>query len=329
MSKVLLIDSDSAASSTLSQFLTANGYKVTAVGDGRSALVHLKQQRADIILMAAELPQANGYALCNRLKKDQTAANIPLVIFSASANAEATFAKHQALPTHADLYLKKPIKLEILLAQMRDLLTADHDNPNMAKTQRLNAPSASTTRAEGNTTIYKIPDEILQRAKEPESTRLASIPHPQTFEDECTVSANKNSPLMENEISKAQLITLKKELNEAESQLAEKDEQYSVAVERLEKLAEKAKALMAERDDLKNRLNELNNTLKRERALAESSKAEFQAAIDTNKEQIRSYQEEVTGLESRLELERQREAKAQQALQLAMQIIQDAGLMEE
>jgi len=63
--------------------------------------------------LAAELPGANGFAVCNKLKKDERTRDIPLILLS-SEESEETFAQHRQLRTRAEAYLHKPFAFEQL-----------------------------------------------------------------------------------------------------------------------------------------------------------------------------------------------------------------------
>lgn len=405
MNNVLLIENDVDAASTLSQFLTANNYKVTAVDDGTVALRHLKQNEVNLILMAAEINQGKGYAICNKLKKDPTCANIPLVIFSSSANAESTFSKHRALPTKADLYMKKPMKLDTLLAQMQALLTSGKaltitSGPANRPVARHEVTiTATTSSISAPTSVYKIPDEILNRAQATTITPAPKLDNSEATQivntqflakmfsdDEQTVSAvhpakaasdssaiNEENQRLKIRIARLEqdLSSLKEKHEQDSAQISSQAEQYNLLKEKQAQLATKCKAIIAERDELKanleanqtsstndsatistlkqqlaqlkansanellerqnleNRIEDLSAMLKRERGLSQTSQGEFQAQLAASQKQVETLNEEIYGLENRLELERQKSEKAQQALQLAMQIIHESNLLDE
>ncbi len=203
MNKVLLIESNAQDAASISEYLSAHKYDVTTVDDGGVALQHLSHTPVDIIIMAAELPRSNGYSICNRLRKDATGQVVPLIIISANPAAESTFAQHQKLRTHADLYMKKPLNMEVLVREMRDLIRDNKEPP--APSRPASPPQrrlVSSTFSDIDelvgraTAIHKIPDIMLekttvQRPERTEKTQLAQRPNiARLLDEERTVTAS-------------------------------------------------------------------------------------------------------------------------------------------
>ncbi len=119
--KILLIESDSAFAQELSSSIEARGLETRITGDGKEGLELAKVDRPDLIVLCVELPKMSGYAVCNKLKKDDQLKAIPLVITSAEATAE-TFEAHKKLKARAEDYLIKPFAPELLLQKMGSLI---------------------------------------------------------------------------------------------------------------------------------------------------------------------------------------------------------------
>ena len=67
----------------LSEMLRANGYKVRPVTEGAAALRAAKSQPPDLILLDINMPEMNGYEVCQRLKADDLLKGIPVIFISA------------------------------------------------------------------------------------------------------------------------------------------------------------------------------------------------------------------------------------------------------
>src|SRR4029079_8520168 len=74
----------------------------------------------DLVLLCVE-PKNVGYAICNKLKKNNAWKNTPIVLMSAEATEES-FAQHKKLKTHADEYLIKPFAMDALLGKVDQLI---------------------------------------------------------------------------------------------------------------------------------------------------------------------------------------------------------------
>ncbi|MEZ4404885.1 MAG: response regulator [Polyangiales bacterium] len=119
--KVLIFEFDQPFAAALGSAFERRGAEVTVVEDGQAGLEVLNTARPDLIVLAIELPRMNGFAVCNRIKKNPDTKDIPLVIVSSDSPQE-TFEQHSKLRTRAEHYEHKPIDAESLAAQAWALL---------------------------------------------------------------------------------------------------------------------------------------------------------------------------------------------------------------
>lgn len=119
--KVLVFEHDAGFATELRRELSRLGCNVTLVDDGNAGLQQAAADRPDLILLSIELPRMNGFSVCNKLKKDPSLKDVPLVIMS-SESSEETFEQHKKLRTRAEDYVHKPIAFGELLQHMRALL---------------------------------------------------------------------------------------------------------------------------------------------------------------------------------------------------------------
>ncbi len=106
--KVLVFEADPAFASELENGLNALGCQPTMVDDANVGLQAAASDKPDLILLSIELPRMNGFSVCNKLKRDSSLKNVPLIIMS-SDSTEETFDQHRRLRTHAEDYVHKPI----------------------------------------------------------------------------------------------------------------------------------------------------------------------------------------------------------------------------
>ncbi|HEY3644036.1 MAG TPA: response regulator, partial [Gammaproteobacteria bacterium] len=64
---ILLVDDDAEIRALLSEYLTREGFSVTAVPDGRSMDEALEDERFDLAVLDLMLPGEDGVSLCKRL----------------------------------------------------------------------------------------------------------------------------------------------------------------------------------------------------------------------------------------------------------------------
>ncbi len=128
MSKsVLVIDGDRSFATRMSTALQQRGIEARICGDGPQALDEARARRPDLILLCVELPTMSGYAVCNKLKRDEQLRSIPVLLTSAEATAD-TFEQHRKLRTRADDYLLKPFDAATLLQRMARVIDLPPDS---------------------------------------------------------------------------------------------------------------------------------------------------------------------------------------------------------
>jgi two-component system chemotaxis sensor kinase CheA len=87
---VLLVDDSPFFRNMLAPVLQAAGYDVTAVGSGAAALAHLGEGRpVDIVITDIEMPDMNGFALTEALRRHPRGAELPVIGLSSAVSAEA------------------------------------------------------------------------------------------------------------------------------------------------------------------------------------------------------------------------------------------------
>ena len=87
--------------------------------DGTNAIECALELIPDVIICDLNLPDKNGFEICELLKKDLRTSHIPVIILTASDDPES-FSK--ALGSGADLFLSKPFSIKSLSQSIKSLL---------------------------------------------------------------------------------------------------------------------------------------------------------------------------------------------------------------
>ncbi|WP_194766000.1 substrate-binding domain-containing protein [Tamlana sp. I1] len=87
--------------------------------DGHGAIEKAFELIPDIIICDVNLPDKNGFEICNILKKDLRTSHIPSIILTAYDSKESYV---QGLDSGADLFLTKPFSFTILYRSIKNLL---------------------------------------------------------------------------------------------------------------------------------------------------------------------------------------------------------------
>ena len=114
---VLLVDDDAPIRRMLERTLSAEGYDVSAVGDGGAALASVERSVPDVIVLDVAMPGVDGLAVTRRLR----AKGLPVPILLLTAR-DALRERVAGLDAGADDYLVKPFEVEELTARVRALL---------------------------------------------------------------------------------------------------------------------------------------------------------------------------------------------------------------
>jgi CheY-like chemotaxis protein len=124
--QILMIDSDLRFAEETKSGFGSFGATVEIAADGPSGLERALSNRPDLIFLTIELTGMNGFLVCKKIKKAPELTEVPLVILSSDASDE-TFDQHKKLKTHAEGYLHKPITVEKLVDQARQLIDLETD----------------------------------------------------------------------------------------------------------------------------------------------------------------------------------------------------------
>ena len=117
---LLVVEDDTSIRETVKEALTAEGFEVSACGDGNEALAILTGPEADSIdalVLDLMLPGMGGLDLCHKLR--QLNHTTPILVISAR---DSETDRVLGLEVGADDYLVKPFGLRELVARCRALL---------------------------------------------------------------------------------------------------------------------------------------------------------------------------------------------------------------
>jgi two-component system alkaline phosphatase synthesis response regulator PhoP len=113
---ILLVDDDPEIVKTVRHYLQQEGYAVLVAYNGLDALVIVRDQAPDCIVLDVLLPDLVGWDIIQRIRADPRTAKIPIIMLTARvADAE----KVLGLELGADDYVTKPFNPRELLARIR------------------------------------------------------------------------------------------------------------------------------------------------------------------------------------------------------------------
>lgn len=112
---ILVVDDNEMNRDMLSRRLKRQGYEVIVAEDGEQALVKIKEQSFDLVLLDIMMPNISGYDVLERLKADTATAHIPIIMISAVDDLDSVV---RCIELGAEDYLFKPFNPVLLKARV-------------------------------------------------------------------------------------------------------------------------------------------------------------------------------------------------------------------
>ena len=114
--KILVVDDDVNICELLRLYLEKEGYTVSIVNDGESAVKSFGEIQPDLMLLDIMLPRLDGWQVCREIR---ARANTPIIMLSAKGEV---FDKVLGLELGADDYIMKPFDSKELVARVKAVL---------------------------------------------------------------------------------------------------------------------------------------------------------------------------------------------------------------
>ena len=108
----VFVDADPRSRTEVARLLAEEGYEATVAADGEEASRLVSSWHPDLVITDLEMPRLDGQGLLRRVRQLQP--GTPVIVLSAHSEAGAA--------AEPDGFFPKPIKVESLLAKIRDLV---------------------------------------------------------------------------------------------------------------------------------------------------------------------------------------------------------------
>ena len=116
MTRILMVEDEESLSDPLAYLLGKEGFEVTVVADGLSAVSEFERAGADLVLLDLMLPEQSGTEVCKQIREQST---VPIIMLTAK---DAEIDKVLGLELGADDYVTKPYSARELVARIRAVL---------------------------------------------------------------------------------------------------------------------------------------------------------------------------------------------------------------
>ncbi len=128
MERILIVEDETRIADFIRRGLTAEGFQVTVVADGETALVEAASGRHDLMVLDLGLPLRDGMSVLTELRAGGS--EMPVVILSARDTVADTV---RGLSGGADDYLRKPFAFDELLARVKLRLRSAGASPEASQ----------------------------------------------------------------------------------------------------------------------------------------------------------------------------------------------------
>lgn len=113
---ILVVDDDAANLRMASRILSGEKARVSCLKSGEEALLFLRGNRPDLILLDIHMPGMDGFETMAAIKADDATADIPIIFLTADDDSSA---ETQGLRLGAMDFIKKPFVPDVLLLRVR------------------------------------------------------------------------------------------------------------------------------------------------------------------------------------------------------------------
>ncbi|MCB9634743.1 MAG: response regulator transcription factor [Sandaracinus sp.] len=127
MRHVLIADDEARIREVVRYALEKEGYRVTEVSDGRSAVDVARREAVDLVVLDVMMPGIDGLEVCRRLKAETRAA----VLFLSARSDELD--RVLGLELGGDDYLTKPFSPRELVARVKAVLRRGEDTRDVVR----------------------------------------------------------------------------------------------------------------------------------------------------------------------------------------------------
>lgn len=114
--KILICDDDSIITESLSEYLLAMDYEISAVNDGQEAVDNFKSFNPDLVLLDIMMPNLNGLEVIKIIREES---QIPIIFLTAKISVDE---KILGFELGADDYIIKPFSMRELLLRIQAVL---------------------------------------------------------------------------------------------------------------------------------------------------------------------------------------------------------------
>jgi two-component system alkaline phosphatase synthesis response regulator PhoP len=165
---VLVIDDEEHILELIKYNLEKEGYRVVTCETGEEGFKAMEKEIPDILILDLMLPGMDGLEVCNKIRKEDKMANLPVIMLTAKGEE---IDKVVGLETGADDYLTKPFSVRELIARIRAILRRSARSPKEPETIHIGDLTIDIAAFR----VYKDGKEVELTSKEYELLKILAL----------------------------------------------------------------------------------------------------------------------------------------------------------
>ncbi len=117
--RVLIVDDEPNILISVEYLMKREGFEVSVARDGQEALVRVRADRPDLVVLDVMMPKLDGFQVCERLRADPELAGLRILMLTAKGRAVEM---KKGMAVGADDYMPKPFSTRELVERVKELL---------------------------------------------------------------------------------------------------------------------------------------------------------------------------------------------------------------
>lgn len=117
--KLLIVEDNTELLELLRLGFKQAGFSVSTAANGLEALKKARSVSPDLIVLDLVLPELDGFAVCEALRKGEETSTIPIIMLT---GLTSEFTRYAGMESGADEYVTKPVSPDQLLPRIKHWL---------------------------------------------------------------------------------------------------------------------------------------------------------------------------------------------------------------
>ena len=123
----MVVDDEPDQLEVVKTILSEAGFSVDITTNGFEALKLVEKSLPGLIIVDANMPKMNGFALCESLRRAPATAGIPIIMLTGLAG---NLSRMNGLLHGASAYMTKPYKIDELITRVNELMKGSASSGN-------------------------------------------------------------------------------------------------------------------------------------------------------------------------------------------------------